>query len=107
MPTLALSALALPLLGTGSALATLYTAFGYQMRNAAPISVLNFLNMAEQMGFLSKHVLSEPAGWALIGITLGSRHLRHCLRGKRAPSPKMNRMWVPFILVTGTPKTSY
>ena len=53
-PTLALSALALPLLGTQSALATLYTAFGYHMRSAAPISVLNFLNMASQNGILIK-----------------------------------------------------
>ncbi len=54
MPTLVLSALALPLLGTQSALATLYTAFGYHMRSAAPISVLNFLNMASQNGILIK-----------------------------------------------------
>jgi Cu2+-exporting ATPase len=53
-PTLALSALALPLLGTQSALATLYTAFGYHMRSAAPISVLNFLNMASENGILIK-----------------------------------------------------
>ena len=54
IPTLALSALAFPLLGIQSALATLYTAFGYHMRSAAPISVLNFLNMASQHGILIK-----------------------------------------------------
>jgi len=54
MPTLVLSALALPFLGVQSALATLYTAFGYHMRSAAPISVLNFLNMASQNGILIK-----------------------------------------------------
>lgn len=54
VPTLALSALALPLLGINSALATLYSSFGFHMRSAAPISVLNFLNLASQNGILIK-----------------------------------------------------
>ena len=53
-PTLALSALALPLLGTQSALAVLFASFGYHMRLAAPIGVLNFLNITSQNGILIK-----------------------------------------------------
>ncbi|MGB0384414.1 MAG: heavy metal translocating P-type ATPase [Ardenticatenaceae bacterium] len=53
-PTLALSVLALPLLGVQSALAVLYAAFGYQMRIAAPLSVLNFLRIASEKGVLIK-----------------------------------------------------
>ena len=53
-PTLALSVLALPLLGVQSALAVLYASFGYQMRIAAPLSVLNFLRIASEKGVLIK-----------------------------------------------------
>ena len=54
IPTIAISALTLPVLGPGSALATLYAAFGYHMRLAAPISVLNFLRITSENGILIK-----------------------------------------------------
>ena len=46
VPTLALAALTLPLLGMQSALGVLFAGFGYHMRVAAPIGVLNFLRIA-------------------------------------------------------------
>ena len=54
LPTLALSALTLPLLGVTSALAMTFASFGYHMRTAAPISVLGFINLAAQQGVLIK-----------------------------------------------------
>lgn len=54
MPTLALSALALPFLGASSALAILYASFGYNMKLAAPIGVLNFLRITSDNGILVK-----------------------------------------------------
>ncbi|MEN8215227.1 MAG: heavy metal translocating P-type ATPase [Pseudomonadota bacterium] len=54
VPTLALSALTLPILGIESALAILFASFGYHMRIAAPLSVLNFLHIASQNGILIK-----------------------------------------------------
>jgi heavy metal translocating P-type ATPase len=53
-PTLAIGALTLPILGAQSALATMYAGFGYQMRIAGPISVLNFLRIASEKGILIK-----------------------------------------------------
>lgn len=54
LPTLLLTAVTLPLLGTSSALAVSYCSFGYAMRLAAPISALNFLYIAAQRGILIK-----------------------------------------------------
>ena len=54
VPTLGFSAFALPVLGTAQAVAVLYASFGYHMRIAAPISVLNFLRIASQNGVLIK-----------------------------------------------------
>jgi Cu2+-exporting ATPase len=53
LPTLAMAAFALPL-GSESALAALNAGFGYQMRIAAPISVLNYLGIASRHGCLIK-----------------------------------------------------
>ena len=53
-PTLAISALTLPFLGTQSALAVLFASFGYHMRIAGPLSVLNFLGIASENGILIK-----------------------------------------------------
>jgi Cu2+-exporting ATPase len=53
-PTIALSTLALPFLGLEPALALLYASFGYHMRFAAPISVLNFLRITSENGILIK-----------------------------------------------------
>jgi Cu2+-exporting ATPase len=53
LPTLVMAAFALPL-GSESALAALNTGFGYQMRIAAPISVLNYLAVASRHGCLIK-----------------------------------------------------
>lgn len=53
-PLLALAALTLPLLGVESALAVLQAGFGYTMRVIAPISTLNFLNIAARQGILIK-----------------------------------------------------
>lgn len=53
-PTLGLSLLALPLLGSTSALAVLLSSFGYQMKFAAPLTVLNFLRIASENGILIK-----------------------------------------------------
>ncbi len=54
VPTLALSALTFPILGTQSALAVIFSSFGYHMRIAAPLSVLNFLHIASEKGILIK-----------------------------------------------------
>ncbi len=54
LPTVLLSMLALPLFGPESALAMFFAAFGYHMRHAAPIAVLNYLGMASQNGVLIK-----------------------------------------------------
>ncbi|MEM7533768.1 MAG: heavy metal translocating P-type ATPase [Chloroflexota bacterium] len=54
IPTLALSLLALPILGVQSALTMLYASFGYHMKIAAPISVLNFLRITSESGILVK-----------------------------------------------------
>lgn len=54
VPTLIFSALALPVLGAAQAVAVLYASFGFHMRIAAPISVLNFLRIASQNGILIK-----------------------------------------------------
>ena len=53
-PTLALSALALPFLGSAGALAALNVGFGYHMRIIAPLSVLNYLSIASWKGILIK-----------------------------------------------------
>jgi len=53
-PTLALSLLTLPLLGPQSAVAILTASFGYNMKVAAPIGVLNFLHIASEKGILVK-----------------------------------------------------
>jgi len=53
-PTLALSLLALPLLGSTSAIAVLLSSFGYQMKFAAPLTVLNFLRITSENGVLVK-----------------------------------------------------
>lgn len=54
IPTILISALTLPILGAESALAALYSAFGYHMRFAAPVSVLNFLRITSENGILIK-----------------------------------------------------
>jgi len=54
LPTLVVSAVTLPILGTMSALATLNAGFGYQMRVTAPLSMLNFLTTASKNGVLIK-----------------------------------------------------
>jgi len=54
IPTLAFSVLALPFLGIQGALAVLYASFGYQMRISAPLSVLNYLQIASEKGILIK-----------------------------------------------------
>ena len=54
LPTLALGALALPLTGVIGTLAVLSSGLGYNMRIIAPLSVLNFLNVASQSGILIK-----------------------------------------------------
>ncbi|MBF0376217.1 MAG: heavy metal translocating P-type ATPase [Desulfamplus sp.] len=53
VPTLALSAMAVPL-GATHALAVLNSGFGYNMRLIAPISMLNFLSIASKEGILIK-----------------------------------------------------
>jgi Cu2+-exporting ATPase len=54
LPTLAVSAVTLPVLGTSSALAVLGASFGYHMRITAPLSMLNFLTIASKNGVLIK-----------------------------------------------------
>ncbi len=53
-PTVWLSALSLPFLGPERAIAMLNSAFGYHMRHAAPIAVLNYLRIASENGILVK-----------------------------------------------------
>jgi len=53
-PTLGLGLLALPLLGSTGAAAVLLSSFGYQMKFAAPLTVLNFLRIASENGVLIK-----------------------------------------------------
>ncbi|MCB9791354.1 MAG: heavy metal translocating P-type ATPase [Alphaproteobacteria bacterium] len=53
-PTLAVSAVTLPLLGVNSAVAVSYSSFGYSMRLAAPLAVLNALSSASERGLLVK-----------------------------------------------------
>ncbi|MBF0450682.1 MAG: heavy metal translocating P-type ATPase [Candidatus Magnetomorum sp.] len=54
LPTLLLSAITLPVLGPVSATAILSSSFGYTMRIAAPLSILNFLQIASDKGILIK-----------------------------------------------------
>lgn len=54
VPTLALGAVALPLLGVNSALAVLFASLGYNMRVIAPLSLLNYLHIMAQSGILIK-----------------------------------------------------
>jgi Cu2+-exporting ATPase len=54
LPLLMLSAATLPVLGPVSATAILSSSFGYTMRIAAPLSILNFLNIASDKGILIK-----------------------------------------------------
>jgi len=53
-PTLFISSLTLPVLGTSSALAILWSGFGYDMKLYGPISVLNFLHIMAKNGILIK-----------------------------------------------------
>lgn len=48
------SALALPLLGLDTALALTYSGFGYQMRIASPLTMLNYIRIASSHGILIK-----------------------------------------------------
>lgn len=48
------TATALPLIGMSQALALTYSGFGYQMRIAAPLTVLNYLRIASNHGILVK-----------------------------------------------------
>lgn len=52
--TMAISGVTLPLYGLGSAIATLYAGFGYSLKYAAPIGMLNGLRVAAQNGLLVK-----------------------------------------------------
>lgn len=54
IPTLAISALAYPFLGSSSALAVLSNTIGYKMRVFAPIGMLSFLHIASEKGILIK-----------------------------------------------------
>jgi len=54
IPMFTSSALALLMLGTESAVAVLNTGFGFTLRAAAPIAMLNFLRIASQEGILIK-----------------------------------------------------
>lgn len=53
-PTLFVSSLTLPILGPSSALAILWSGFGYDMKLYGPISVLNFLHIMAKNGILIK-----------------------------------------------------
>ena len=53
-PTLLVSGLTLPFLGPSSALAILWSGFGYDMKLYGPISVLNFLHIMAKNGILIK-----------------------------------------------------
>lgn len=52
--TMIASAAALPLIGLNHAMALTYSGFGYQMRLAAPLIVVNYLRIAAQRGILIK-----------------------------------------------------
>ena len=52
--TLLLGAVAIPLVGLQHAVALGYSGFGYQMRIAAPLMVLNYLRIASRQGILIK-----------------------------------------------------
>ena len=54
LPTLALSLLALPLMGPAGSIAILWSFIGVDIRIVAPISTLNFLRIASQNGVLVK-----------------------------------------------------
>ncbi|MCX7096623.1 MAG: heavy metal translocating P-type ATPase [Methylococcales bacterium] len=54
LPTLALSAIAMPLVGVSGALAVLSSFIGSDIRIFAPISTLNFLKIASEKGILIK-----------------------------------------------------
>ncbi len=53
-PTIAVSGLTLPLLGSSAAMAIIWSAFGYNMTLYGPISVLNFLHIMAKGGILIK-----------------------------------------------------
>ena len=53
-PTLFLSSLTLPFFGPSSAMAVLWSGFGYDMKLYGPISVLNFLHIMAKNGILIK-----------------------------------------------------
>jgi Cu2+-exporting ATPase len=53
-PTLFVSSLTLPLLGSSAAMAILWSGFGYNMKLYGPISVLNFLHIMAKNGILIK-----------------------------------------------------
>lgn len=54
LPTLALSAVALPLVGVNGALGVLESSVGYGLRLTGPIGMLNYLRVAAQQGILIK-----------------------------------------------------
>ncbi len=54
VPTLLLGAVALPIVGSSGAIALLNASFGYSVRVFAPISILNYLDMASHHGILVK-----------------------------------------------------
>lgn len=54
IPTLAIAAITLPLLGLEAALAVTYSSFGYHMRIAAPIAIDVYINLAVKQGILIK-----------------------------------------------------
>lgn len=53
-PTIAVSGLTLPLLGSSAAMAIIWSAFGYNMTLYGPLSVLNFLHIMAKGGILIK-----------------------------------------------------
>jgi len=53
-PTLIVSGLTLPFLGSSAAMAILWSGFGYNMKLFGPISVLNFLHIMAENGILIK-----------------------------------------------------
>ncbi len=53
-PTLLLSALALPTVGVSGAFGVLFASFGYHMKIAGPMGVLNFLRLTSENGILVK-----------------------------------------------------
>jgi heavy metal translocating P-type ATPase len=54
IPTLALSGVAYPVVGSGGSLAILFSGMGYSMRTLAPLSILNYLRFASQSNILIK-----------------------------------------------------